>query len=143
MNPNKRILGKDLIYSVKRGVVVSKLSKEELKKIKEIEFVEENLTEISELLILKDNVKKAELEYKKARKSLLKKMESKGLSLVHVPKLRIRLQICGGRFTAKLDTKKLKNKYPAIYEEFKSFNMSDSYIMIFSEKKRRKRNNVK
>lgn len=122
---------------------MSKLSKEELKKIKETEFAEENLTEISKLLILKDNAKKAELEYKKARNSLLKKMESKGLSLVHIPKLKIRIQICGGKCTARLNTKKLKKKYPDIYEEFKSFNMSESYIMIYNEKKRRKRNNVK
>lgn len=112
---------------------MSKLSKELIRK--ETEFVDKNLSEISKLLILKDNAKKAELEYKRARKSLLKKMESKGLSLVHVPKLGIRIQMCGGKFTTKLNTKKLKKKYPAIYEEFKYFNMSDPYIMIYDEKK--------
>ena len=124
---------------------MGKLSKEE-KKIKETEFADKNFDEISELLILRDNAKKAELEYKKARESLLKKMEYENLQLVHVPKLKIRIQMCGGKFTVRLDIKKLKKKYPHIYEEFKSFNMSDSYLVIFNEKKskrRRRRNNAK
>lgn len=120
---------------------MGKLSKEEEEK----KFIEENLSDIKELLELKNEYKQAELKYKNARKSFMSKMNKHGLNMLHVPELSVRIQTSDGMFSTRIDTKLLKKRYPRIYNEVARHRSGDPYIMIYElgkKKKRRKKNNV-
>ena len=98
---------------------------------KEDKFIEENKDKLLQILEMNKKISEIKYECDKLRKSIYKDMVKLDINNLKIPTMNIRIQICGGKGSTKIDRRKLEKEYPEAFRACVEHDCSDPYISLY------------